>query len=271
MKFTIGLVQLESVLGDTRKNLDLAIAAIKEAAGRNAKFICLPETFLTGYNLGLLGDRLFGLAERLDGESTMALRSLAKELGVYLIAPMALKRDGDSKLDNAAVFIGDDGGVIGVYNKNHVFGGAEGEGAYFATCGEYPVYDTPYGRIGILICYDMNFPEPARILALKGAKLIFAPCAWRVQDIDVWQLVTAARANENTVYLAAVNAWQESENLHLFGQSRILTPRGQVMAQANEKGTVILLQELDLGLVDEYRRELPYLSHRNPGTYSAVS
>ncbi|MDR1651532.1 MAG: hypothetical protein LBR87_07075 [Synergistaceae bacterium] len=270
MKFTIALAQLESALGEKRRNMDAAAALIEKAAEKGAKFVCLPETFLTGYNLGILGDRMYDLAETPSGAFVGELRALAKRLGLYIIAPMSLKKNGTRILDNAALLIADDGNLMGVYNKNHVFGGADGEGAYFATDGRYPVFDTPYGRIGILICYDINFPEPARIMALQGVKLIFVPCAWRVQDIDVFRLVSAARANENVFYVAAVNAWQESENLHLFGESRILSPRGKIIAQAAGRGTALVLGEIDLDDVDGYRREIPYLSHRNPGTYSAI-
>ena len=174
---TVGLIQLETKLGDKEYNLALAQKKVREAAEKGARIICLPELFVTGYNLGAFGERLYDMAEGLSGPAVTALRALAKELGVYIIAPLALQVYTTRPLNNAAVLINDEGEVQGVYSKNHLFGS---ECDYFTRTGEYPVFETKYGRIGMMICADNNHPEPARILALKGAQIVFMPAAWRV-------------------------------------------------------------------------------------------
>ena len=119
-------------------------------------------------------------------------------------------------LENNAVVIDDEGEVIGTYSKNHLFGD---EPKYFTANGEYPVFDTKYGKIGIMICCDNNFPEPARILALGGAELIFMPAAWRVQEEDLWKLLISSHACENNVFIAAANVFSRMDDLFLFGHS----------------------------------------------------
>lgn len=270
MRVTIALSQMESVLGDKEGNLRQALGTIEEAAAKGAHFICFPETFLTGYNNTVLDAQMWDLAEPPGGSAVKALQNAAKAAGIYVIAPISMSRKGQKLLDNAAVLIDDEGGIVGTYCKNHVFGGPEGEGKYFATHAEYPVYDTKYGKIAVMVCYDMNFPEPARILSLKGAKLIFVPSAWRVQDADVWDLTTRARANENVNFIAACNAWQEEPMLHLPGHSRVVNPRGRVVAEAGENGPALLVCEVDLEEVDRFRREMPYLSHRRVEGYAEI-
>ena len=271
MKFKVGLIQLESALGEKEQNLKLAIELIIQAAAEGANIVCLPELFLTGYNLNVLGGRLRELADTVDGGAVKTLCDTAKQLGVYIVAPLILQREGAELLDNAAVLIDDGGRVQGAYCKNHTFGGENGEGRFFAAHGEYPVFETKYGTIGILICYDANFPEPARILALKGAQVLFMPAAWRVQEQDIWHLVTAARANENTVYLAAVNAWQESGDLFLFGESKLLDPRGHTVGQIDAPGSSVLVEEVDIDKLHEMRGSMPWLCDRHPEGYAEIS
>ena len=188
---TISVIQLENKLFDKNANLLKADGLIRQAAAKGAKMICLPELFVTGYNLNAFGDRIYELGEGLTGPTITHMRALAKELGVYIIAPIAMLMRTTRPLENNAVVIDDEGEVIGTYSKNHLFGD---EPKYFTANGEYPVFDTKYGKIGIMICCDNNFPEPARILALGGAELIFMPAAWRVQEADLWKLLISSHA-----------------------------------------------------------------------------
>ena len=231
-KVTIGLIQLETRLGDKEYNLALAQEKVREAAAQGAKIICLPELFVTGYNLGVFGDKLYDMAEGLSGPTITALRAQAKELGVYIIAPIALQVYTTRPLNNAAVLIDDEGEVQGVYSKNHLFGG---ECDYFTRTGEYPVFETKYGRIGIMICADNNHPEPARILALKGAQIVFMPAAWRVQEADIWPLLIRCHALENNVFVAAANMYCKMDDLFLFGHSMVASPRGEVVEELTQE------------------------------------
>ncbi len=261
---TIGLVQLESRVGDKGYNLKEAERLVREAAAKGAQIICLPELFVTGYNLNTFGEGLYDLAEGLSGPTITAMRALARELRVYLIAPIALQVYTTRPLNNAAVVIDDQGEVQGVYNKNHLFGG---ECEYFTRTGKYPVFDTKYGKIGIMICADNNHPEPARILALKGAEIVFMPAAWRVQESDIWQLLIRCHALENNVYVAVANHYAQMDDLFLFGHSMIAGPRGQVIEELTEDQGGLIVRTIDLEEIYECRANMPSLKDRHPEDY----
>lgn len=261
---TIGLIQLENRVGDKEYNLDLARRKVREVAAKGAKIVCLPELFVTGYNLDVFGDGLYDLAEGLSGPTILAMRSLAKELGVYIIAPLALQVYTTRPLNNAAVLIDDQGEVQGVYSKNHLFGD---ECNYFTRTGEYPVFDTKYGRIGMMICADNNHPEPARILALKGAEIIFMPAAWRVQEADIWPLLIRTHALENNVFLAVSNTYCRMDDLFLFGHSMVAGPRGQILEELTQEAGGEIVQTLDLEEIARCRATMPSLKDRHPEDY----
>ena len=263
---TIGLVQLETKVGDKAYNLALAQEKVREAAAKGAKIVCLPEMFATGYNLDVFGDGLYDLGEGLSGPTILAMRALAKELGVYIIAPLALQVYTTRPLNNAAVLIDDQGEVQGVYSKNHLFGG---ECDYFVSTGEYPVFETKYGKIGIIICADNNHPEPARILALGGAQIVFMPAAWRVQESDIWPLLIRCHALENNVFLAACNMYSKMDGLFLVGHSMVAGPRGQVVEELTEEGGGVIVCTLDLDEVAQCRANMPSLKDRHPEGYGA--
>ncbi len=263
-KVRIGVIQLQNELCAKEANLAKAIELVREAAAKGAKIVCLPELFVTGYNLGVFGEKLSELSEGLTGPTITAMRRLAKELEIYIIAPISMQMRSSFPLENNAVFIDDKGDVIGVYSKNHLFGD---EPKYFVSNGEYPVFDTKYGKVGIMICCDNNFPEPARILALKGAEVIFMPAAWRVNEEDLWKLLISSHACENNVFIAAANTYCEMDDLYLFGHSKIVDPRGIVLCESEVKGSDVLVQEIDIDAVYEHRACMPSLKDRHPETY----
>lgn len=262
---TIGLIQLENKLCDKEYNLEKAVQLIRGAAKKGAVIICLPELFVTGYNLNVFGDDLYDMAEGIDGPTITRLCSEAKELGVYIIAPIAMTGGEGGKLKNAAVLINDEGEVQGIYNKNHLFGD---ECNYFSRDGEYPVFDTKYGKIGFIICADNNHPEPARILALKGAEIVFMPAAWRVQEADIWPLLIRCHALENNIFLAVCNTYSKMEDLFLFGHSMIANPRGKILEEIEEDQEGVIVYTVDLDEVATYRAIMPSLKDRHPEDYS---
>ena len=266
MKVTIAVVQLHNELEKKSKNLEKAAGLVRNAAEKGAKIVCLPELFVTGYNLNVFGDRLRDLSEGLTGPTILRMRALAKELGIYIIAPISMQMHAAKPLENNAVVIGDDGEVLGVYSKNHLFGD---EPKVFTSKGEYPVFETKYGRIGVMICCDNNFPEPARILALNGAEIIFMPAAWRIQEEDLWKLLISSHACENNVFIAAANTFSRMDGLFLFGHSKIVDPRGRVLCESEAEGDDVLVQTIDTDLVRELRACMPSLKDRHPETYGA--
>lgn len=264
---TIGLIQLENELGKKEANLSKAVELVRRTAAKGAKIICLPELFVTGYNLDVFGEKLYDMAEGLTGPTVSTMRSLAKELGVYLIVPLAMQMKSTRPLNNVAVFINDDGEVQGTYSKNHLFGD---EPKYFCSDGEYPVFETKYGKVGIMICCDNNFPEPARILALKGAEVIFLPAAWRVNEEDLWNLLISSHACENNVFIAAANTYCEMDGLFLFGHSKVVDPRGRVVEELSENKQGTIVCTIDFDEVYKARAQMPSLKDRHPDGYGEI-
>lgn len=257
---------MESVPGDKESNLATAVRLTRDAAGRGAEIVCLPEMFVTGYYLNHFGQCLYDISEDLNGPTVQKLQELAKELNLYIIAPLALRKE--KTVINTAVLITDQGHTQGVYCKNHLFGD---EDRHFDTTGEYPVFSTKFGDIGIMICCDNNYPEPARILALKGAELIFTTAAWRIQEADPWHLYNCCRAAENNVFVAGVNTYGKTDDLLLFGHSMLVNPRGKIVAEVMEDGNSVLVEAIDLEEVVGMRQSGPGLRGRHPSQYKALS
>src|SRR5919202_2858079 len=193
MSIKIAVAQIDPQLGQNERNLETCIGRLEEAAAAGAQLLVLPECAIPGYVFDSLEEALEH-AEEVPGPATEALADACRRLGVYTVCGM-LERDGD-RLRNAAVFVGPDG-LIGTYWKSHLpFLGAD----RFVTPGdELAVYDTPLGRIGVEICYDLRFPEVTRTLALRGAEIVAHPTNWPLAARPMAEFVTRARAAENRV------------------------------------------------------------------------
>ena len=198
----ITLAQFESKLCDPPANVVKAIPMIRQAGLDGSDMIMFPEMFTTGYELRIVGPRITELAEPVNGPTITALREAAKQAGVYVVAPLALYHDDLPVVPfNSAVLIDREGNVAGVYDKQHLWAL---ERFYFRGGNGTPVFQTDFGTIGIMICYDMGYPEVARMLALQGAQIVLCPSARCEPDHDVWDINVPARALENTVFLCAV-------------------------------------------------------------------
>lgn len=253
----IALIQFESRVGDKDYNVAHAIDLAKEAVHNGANMICLPEMFSTGYNLDTFGDRIKELAEDENGPTLSALKEFAASNRVYVMASIAYYHLVGTENPNISAFIiNKEGFLLGVYDKNHLFGK---EKDYFRIGEAYAVYDTEFGKIGIILCYDANFPEPARILTLLGARIILCPAAWRVQDIRLFDMIMPQRAAENVVYLCAVNRFGDDDGRFNPGHSQICAPDGTVLAFSEKKGEDIVYAEINAEETDTFRKEIPYL------------
>lgn len=264
----IALVQFEGEVCEVEANTAHACDLIAEAAAGGADLVVLPELFSTGYNLNIVGPRILDLIEPVDGPTVMALREAARANGVYVIAGLALaKEELPAVAYNSSVFIDREGELMGTFDKAHLWAL---ERFYFRSGNAFPVFDTEFGKVGIMICYDMGFPEVARILALKGAELIVCPSAWCEEDHDVWNYNTQCRALENTVFLAAVNRHGREDDLYMGGHTRICNPRGAVIAELAEEAEGILYADLDFDQLKTFRTASPYLRDRRPELYDEV-
>lgn len=264
----IALAQTNAVLGDKQANLQRMEYYCHRAAEQNAKLICFPELATTGYRQDLLDTRLWDLSETLDGETSRLFSKLSHSLDITIVSGFIERGSYFGQVYNsAAVWVPTASGVSGVFRKVHAFGS---EKQWFTSGNSYPVFDTPIGRIGIMICYDMGFSEVARILTLHGAELLLAPSAWCVQDSDVWDINIACRALENGIHVAGVNRWGHEEDLHLFGGSKVAGPRGQTLVSASTSDEELLICDIDFQAQAHTRLRVPYLKDRRPDTYYSL-
>ncbi len=265
---SVALAQLDAELGNLEHNLERVLSYIRRASAEGAKVVVFPELILTGYHQSLLGSRLTSLALRRTDEPIQALARVAGECGVYLLAGFIERREPADVLYNSAVLCGPNGEIIDIYAKSHVF---LSERCHFALGDTLPVYETEFGKLGILICYDLCFPEAARILSLKGAELLLAPSAWGRLDEMQWPIHLRARALDNLVFVAGVNRAGIEGDLHFIGQSMVVHPLGNVLAQLDSDQEGMFVTTIDLDEVAAARRRSDHWFDRRPELYGLIA
>ncbi len=257
---------------DKAANIERAIGLIETAVEKGADLMVLPELFTMGFYI--FKDRnpdFFEMAEPIPGPTTDAIGKIAKKHGVYIVAPI-FERHESGKFYNTAPLIGPDGVIIGKYSKTHVPPRPE-EKFYFSPGSEYPVFNTDIGKIGTLICYDREFPEPFRVLSLKGAEIVVVPSVIFPRDKakypDGWVMVNRARAYDSGVFGVFVNRGGKESGKEYFGNSMIVNPSGKVLAQAGFEECVITAT-IDLDDDNNWRRRRAYVKERRPEMYSKI-
>lgn len=258
-KIKIGLIQIASTNGNTNLNLKRGVEMIREAASQGADIVCLPELFYGGYFLESYD--MSKVAEKQNGVLVQTLSKIAKELKIFIIAGYAESTEIEGRIYNSAIFIDYNGNVIGNMRKVYLWGQ---EKLKFRAGNEYPVYDTPLGKIGIMICYDTEFPEPARIMALKGAEMVFVPAVWSVKAGPRWDIDLSGNALFNLMYMIGVNTVGKD----LCGRSQIYGPNGILRIRASETEEQVLVHEVDLEEIKKVRSEIPYLNDFLEETFS---
>ncbi len=284
-KFSIGLVQMCCGL-DPEANLDRAMEKIREAARQGAQIICTQELFRSQYFCREEDARLFDLAEPIPGPSTDSLRPLAAELGVVIVASLFEKRAAGLYHNSAAV-IDADGKLLGLYRKMHIPDDPLYFEKYYFTPGDlgFRAFDTKFGRIAALVCWDQWYPEAARLAAMTGANVLFYPTAigWHPAEKaqygeaqhDAWQTIQRAHAIANGIYVAAVNRagfeGPPERGLEFWGASFVSDPFGRVLAEASHDREEILVVECDPKQMEEVRRNWPFLRDRRIDAYSGIT
>lgn len=263
----IGIVQFESELGKVKENVDKAVDLIVEAAEKGSNIVCLPELFATGYNLSILREKIFELSIEHYDYTMEKMSKAAKDNDVYLLSSFGEIRDVPGILYNSTIVFDDKGNKMGSFAKSHLWAL---DRLYFREGSEYPVFDTKYGKIGIAICYDVGFPETVRNLCLNGAEIVFIPAAWRIQDIDMWELNVPQRALENILFTVGVNRVGKEEDLHLFGKSMVCNPRGRIISELPMDKEMVEVVTIDLNDIDKFRTEISYLRDRKPQIYGKL-
>jgi len=291
-KYKVGLVQM-SMTAQPEENLAAAIEHIHEAARRGANIVCLPELFRAQYFCQREDLALFDLAEQIPGPSTARLAEAARHARVAIVASL-FERRAPGLYHNTAVTLNANGAIISVYRKMHIPDDPLYYEKYYFAPGDlgFKAVDTAFGRIGTLVCWDQWFPEGARITALQGAEVLFYPTAigWHPAEkaefgaaqYDAWQTIQRSHAIANGVYVAGVNRVGvehgdiegnrvEGPGLEFWGGSFLADPFGRIIAKAAHNKEEILIGEIDLGLIEETRRNWPFLRDRRIDAYQPIT
>ncbi|MEP6963114.1 MAG: carbon-nitrogen hydrolase [Acidobacteriota bacterium] len=282
-KFRLGLVQMSCPDDD---NLEKAITKVREAAARGAQIVCLQELFRTEYFCREeVNAARFDLAETIPGPATEALGKVARELGVVIVASLFEKRTA-GLYHNTAVVLSTDGSIAGVYRKMHIPDDPQYFEKYYFTPGDtgFGAIDTPFARIGVLVCWDQWYPEAARITAMSGADVLIYPTAigWLPADKehygesqrDAWITIQRSHAIANGIYVAAINriGWEgaSAKKIEFWGSSFVADPQGRFLAQASTNKEEILIVECDPQLMEDTRRGWPFFRDRRVDAYGPI-
>ena len=285
--FRLGLVQMAP--GKTvAESLEKAAARVADAARAGANVVCLPELFATPYFCRNQDHAAFDLAEPIPGPTTKAMAAAAKAAGVVVVAPL-FERRGPGCYQNSLAVLGPDGEHLGIYRKMHIPHDPGFEEKFYFAPGDlgFKAFDTPFGRIGTLICWDQWFPEAARATALQGALVLCYPTAigWHPSEKaefgerqrDAWITVQRGHAIANGVYVAAINrvgieggGAGYGETLEFWGSSFIADPAGQIVAQAGLADEEIVTAVIDPQVLETQRRHWPFLRDRRIDAYGGL-
>jgi predicted amidohydrolase len=272
-EITVAVVQSFPQLGKVEDNL-IAMGKFVDRICTQQKtdLIVFPELANTGYELGL---RFTDVAERVPGPAANLLAQRAADYSTHIVFGLVSKEKVESVIYNAAVLIGPDGELLGEYRKLHLPGE---EKLAFRAGFRLPVFEATFGKIGILIGWDLAFPETARSLALDGAELICVCANWghppaqeRAMAVEEWRTYVHARALENACYVAAANRIGEEYTYRFLGDSRVVGPRGETYVFVDEEiDDAYAVATIDLRAVRQAREESQLIQCRVPAAYRAV-
>lgn len=229
-------VQIAIEPNNVKKNIEKVVKWLNKAAEEyNPDLIIFPETITTGFATGLSKEELWDLVDTVPALSEEVSKAAQKNK-VHVVFPSYTRGDKRGDVYNSSILIGSNGDVVGVYNKTHIY---PAERVWALPGNTADVYETPFAKIGMIICYDGDYPELSRILAMKGAEIIVRPSAL-LRSYEIWKLTNCARAYDNHVYLAGINATgPDAAGTYYFGNSMIVSPIAQQMALATAGETII--------------------------------
>lgn len=266
------------------ENVKKAIAKIREAAAKGAKIVCLQELFTSLYFCDVEDYDNFKLAEPIPGPTTDALKTVAKELGVVIIASLFEKR-AQGIYHNTTAVIDADGEYLDKYRKMHIPDDPAYFEKFYFTPGDmgYKVFKTRFATIGVLICWDQWYPEAARITSLMGAEILFYPTAigWATSQDDetnkeqynAWQTIQRSHAIANGVHVVSVNrvGFEQEGRMKFWGGSFIANPFGSLIVQASHDKEEVLVYELETDTTDRYRTHWPFMRDRRIDSYQPIT
>jgi predicted amidohydrolase len=262
----IAIVQEDSFLGDTSRNLERACGIIQHAAEQGARLVLFPEMFLTGY--GIKEDARY-LAEEISGASIRRLKQAAQRYRIDVCMGFPELEPASGKIFNSLACVSDRGRVRCVYRKIHLY---DQERGYFHPGSDVMLADTAVGRAGFLICYDLEFPEHARVLALQGAQILLAATANMIPWCRHQDTYTQSRAMENQVFLAIANRIGRENETVFCGGSACVDPMGQILCHADDQTPTVMLADIETGALAAARNSsIDYLRDRRPEVYTGLS
>ncbi len=284
-KFTVALIQM-SCSPEPVDNLAKALERVAEAARKGAHVVCLPELFQTQYFCQREDAALFDLAEPIPGAGTEKLAAAARQNKVVLIASLFEKR-APGLYHNTAAIIDTTGEVLGLYRKMHIPDDPLYHEKYYFTPGDlgYRVFDTRFGKVGTLVCWDQWYPEAARLTALQGAEVLVYPTAigWHPREkaefgeaqYSAWQTIQRSHAIANGLFVAAVNRvgyeGPPNRGLEFWGGSFVCDPFGVVLKSAGHEAEELILVRCDRARMEDVRRNWPFLRDRRIDTYTDIT
>ena len=266
---TVASVQLDVVLEDIEATAEKVASWTDQAAKENADVVIFPELILSaGYGLG---DKFYDVAQPVPGQATEQLGKKALQHKMYIIAGIA-ECDSTGTVYNTAVILGRDGNVVGSYRKTHIFTPTE---SFFALGTDLKVFDLDFGCVAIPICYDLEFPEPARVLCLRGAEMLLTMTAhWRGTGTvgtseNFIRTIYSARALENRIPVVLCNrvGYDPSLDDHFVGLSRIVDADGMTIASLADDREGMIVATLDLNEQRRKRQNYNYFRDRKPLLY----
>ena len=281
---TLGLPQMR-IGTDPAETLERTMAAIRDAAARGAQIVCTQELFLGPYFCQTENHDFFRWAEPVPGPTTARLAALAKDLGIVVIASIFEKR-AEGLYHNTAAIIDADGTYLGKYRKMHIPDDPQYYEKFYFTPGDlgFRSWDTRFGRIGVLVCWDQWYPEAARLTAMSGAEILFYPTAigwlppekaeYGERQQSAWETIQRSHAIANGCFVAAVNRVGvepgPAGGLEFWGNSFVADPNGRVLARGGQEEETLVVP-CDLGQVDIVRTHWPFLRDRRIDAYAGIT
>lgn len=255
---------------DKKINTEKALEVVDIAVKEDAKIICFQELFNLHWFPKDRNEHAFELADTIKGDIVDAFKDKAKRHGVVIILPIFEK--SQNKYYNSCVVIGEKGKILGIYRKIHIPDIPLWEEKYYFNEGDrgIPVFETEYGKIGIQISWDNLYPEATRVLALKGADIIFSPTACAFKSQHLWQSVISGNAITNCIFIMRVNRVGSEELQDFYGMSFCVNPEGELIGGPTGRSDSILLADIDFDYLKEIRREWPILQGRRPQFYKDI-
>lgn len=277
----LGIVQQTANSGESDA-LEHAIALVHEAADAGAEVIVLPELFRWPYPAQEMSPEQFRFAEPVPGPTSQRMAELAADRGVVIVVSLFEERAPGLGF-NTAVVVGPRGETIGVYRKAHIPDDPLYYEKFLFTPGDTPcgVFDTPFGRLGVLVCWDQWYPEAARIAAMQGAEVLVYPTAIGVIDDegpdeharqrDAWRTVQRGHAIANGLYVAAVNRVGREGELGFWGDSFVAGPQGELLLDAGAAPDAVHVVDCDPARIAEVRRMWPFFRDRRIDLYGDLT